>query len=233
MSNLNEVMKGFGYHNINDIPERLKTEFENRFSGSTYRDKDLENKKALLIPLKNFDAGVYVFERNQYKYNSNEVEYTYLEDWLTVAVMGKNYPCVMGSVKEKSFFYILNDINRTCSLKYDTLKTYIKLSEPNRIGVFTDKKIQEWLNYCDEYQQAREVLRNEAATTLKANYSEVEKIAELLGTKLQKHETTIYLSNKDWYIKATTNKENGHIYWDIDFRGGVTGLIKLLELQKQ
>jgi hypothetical protein len=108
--------------------------------------------------LSKFDYDILFDCRKQFKYNSNEVELYYIEHSYTMFLTpGGNLAMLRQNNKGKWYFFpYYSYFTAWQKISYHIREEEIKkagLKEPNYIGVFTEKKVSEWLKYCDDYLQ--------------------------------------------------------------------------------
>lgn len=118
---------------------------------------------------------------------------------------------------------------------YHTLRTTAtkNLSEPNKIGVFTDKKVNQWLEYCENYNNAIETKVSETKAQNQAHRDYIESVISSLSTKTvtkSKDENRIWIKTPLFEINFELDVSQAYLKKELRFNGKIEDIIKLSNL---
>lgn len=158
MKNLKEVAATFGYYQVQDIPERYKNE---DFDFST-RDKD-KFIPELLLKMSNIETGVFYQCAEDTDHEGKKTYYIDSFPGSFVLVKAKNSELLLRlGMNDKKYHLHLDyaELRPFNFAHYSERKSATKdLIEPNRIGVFTEKKVNDWLTYCEAYYKCMQAMK--------------------------------------------------------------------------
>jgi hypothetical protein len=113
--------------------------------------------------------------------------------------------------------YAYQNINH--NLRQEAVKD---LKEPNKIGVFTEKKLIEWAKYCRDYVQAHEQLLTSVNDANQAIEKEIKDFIDSIPYKqVNAHGNTTYIKTDYFSITLTHNRESKYLDKRIQFNGGL------------
>lgn len=196
------------YFTANNIPE-------------THKHLELRTAKS---PHPRFELYYYC----QTSTNHNGTEKYYSISSPVFGITHKGVLCLLQEYRGK--YHIHPDwhrINKLTFSSYEQTELLKHLQEPNRIGVFSDKKINEWLEFCvekvrilDEY----EAIHKEKNATILAEIEEIKKIGKAGGYDNRTRIDTILFR-----IDLTHCPETAFLDKKITFNGGVDDVKKIME----
>lgn len=196
------------YFTANNIPE-------------THKHLELKTAKS---PNPRFELYYYC----QTSTNHNGTEKYYSISSPVFGITHKGVLCLLQEYRGK--YHIHPDwhrINKLTFSSYEQTELLKHLQEPNRIGVFSDKKINEWLEFCvekvrilDEY----EAIHKEKNATILAEIEEIKKIGKAGGYDNRTRIDTILFR-----IDLTHCPETAFLDKKITFNGGVDDVKKIME----
>lgn len=100
------------------------------------------------------------------------------------------------------------------------------IQRPNAIGVFTDKKVAEWLQYRDEYIKASDTLLEDVTGENTAIEKEIQRIKDRLpDARINDHGDTVWLTTKLFEIKLVHNRASCYLERKVTFNGSVGDVI--------
>ena len=103
------------------------------------------------------------------------------------------------------------------------------IKEPNLIGAFTEKKVIEWLNYCNEYLAALNGLKDSVLTKINdAQISINEFIAFLNGKcKVSTWQSTTTVETAHFIVNFKIDKTTGYFSNEIQNKCKLTDVVKI------
>jgi hypothetical protein len=105
------------------------------------------------------------------------------------------------------------------------------LSEPNRIGVFTEKKVLQWLQYCDTYIEVMEALCKKADSRNDEIEAEIKTFIQRSGGNVSTYHNITDVTVKGLFeVRFEHNKESQYLSTKIEFRGAASDLLNLLNI---
>ncbi len=160
--------------------------------------------------------------------NYNGTIHYYIESFAPFGTIHKGILCILQEYKGKYHLHPEWQHERNSSFSYDTKRKLLKdLQEPNQIGVFTDKKINDWLEFCvekvrilEEYEQ----VHKEKNAALLAEIEEIKK----LGT-FNEYDNQCTVNTVLFRIELTHNTKEAWLFKEIRFNGGVDDVKKIME----
>lgn len=228
-----------GLFTVNNIPYTHSEYFNERIKDSKYHNGSECVIPDYLTDNKNIECNIF-FECKIQDEGTPEQLYFIERYYILLKRKDDNFFCMLQSgyhTKGKfylhpfysftKFAYKIENYKRTEAIK--------KLSEPNLIGVFTDKKIDSWFNYCNGYINTLKGLLN----TVEDKNKEQRELVNNFYTSLKddNKSTHTYTSNGDREI--TTIKCNfftvrfelyfmsGYMNKTISFEGGLNEIINI------
>lgn len=106
-----------------------------------------------------------------------------------------------------------------------------ELKRPNRVGSWSEKKLADWLNYCDEYVEAMERAKDYVSQARDANLQRITDFIESVpGCEVTRRDdkTWIDIPDQGFYLTFTLEKGESYMREDITYRGSLEDLQKLL-----
>lgn len=122
---------------------------------------------------------------------------------------------------------VVNRLHRTTS--YVFRKPFLeKVKEPNKIGVFTPRKVADWLSYCDQYISACKEAENSLLSNKAKNEQKIRTIIDALpGCKVRSYQNSTYIETKIFCIDFELCDNGNYLGQKIQFRGTLEDIIKL------
>lgn len=111
-------------------------------------------------------------------------------------------------------------------------KVINSLKEPNKIGVFTDKKLNDWFLYCNELMRAMEKLYNSHNSKTNVIQSEVDTFCKRMreaGARIT-GENPWWIDTDLFSVRLTIHKDSNYLEKNITFRGNLNQVAKLTEI---
>jgi|688.fasta_scaffold309549_5 hypothetical protein len=231
-----EIAKESNLYTLQNLPqEALKDTY---FMGNLEWYKERYNKVKIPEGIKNIqdiEVGVFAEVKPQYKNNSNEIELYYIENFYTLVFINDNVYILVFRKDKYSLFPIYRIVNLlskdiNSSQKYEFTK---KIVEPNRIGVFTIKKLQDWAKYCEDYTQAIKDANFAVNSKLNENQKKIDNFISSLNGKCEVKQFRNYtIVNTKYFEVEFELLDNGaylneKIYYKGGLNGGLSGIIEI------
>jgi hypothetical protein len=229
MKNLIEKAKEFNLFTREELPSMLFDVQPNL--NYSYREKIDDAKINLPSDLLNKYNPTLLFQvKDSYNYK-NEYDYTYLDHIYTIFETPKGNLALMRGDKGKYSFFPFYGYFRLGDINYNTNRELKEsgIKEPNRIGVFSDKKIIEWLNFVD---LKIELLKSIKDRNTKANdkiKEDIERIKNEIGGKIvSAYKGNTIIEKEGFLIEIEHDKSCSYLSTKIRYRGDIEKLINLL-----
>lgn len=227
-NNLKTLAASFNLYQLQDIPARYKNDyFEHRINCG---HKDIP---ADLLNIKSIEIGLF-YECKQDTNYKNEVTYYVDHSFILIKEINSPVLCMLMANSSNKYwlhpyYSLIHKYHGISSYKRnDTIKA---LKEPNMIGVFNEKKVKDWFNYCYSYITALEDLYN-------LYNSENEKIEQSIKEFIQNNkgcEVSTYNNITDitaglFRIRFTHHKDQKYLNTEITFKGTLNDITKINSL---
>ena len=213
-----------GYYTLDNLPNEILTNtwFSERFEGYVKNWNDYK----IPTSLNKFDYVCKFFEI------ANDGERCYMDGMVLLAFDGKNIRSLRGYKGMYRMYPLHQD---TCQYQmYLNTRDLPQLDRPNLIGVFTEKKLKEWFNWCDTY--VTELVKS--ATNRKSKEAECRDIiAKFIADiknidpamKLREWQDSVFIETHNFDVTLKLTDNNTHLESKINYRGGLEDLLKLLK----
>lgn len=153
-----EIAAKYGYYTFSSIPEHIKNDpyFKSNKEWSDPEFYEM-NVPYGLDKIKCIQYGSFVKIKEQLKHDgSHELYYI---DFAKILVFSDkaDFPLMLQESKGKYYLFpIYEEINKIQRYtSYEQRREFLQeVKEPNRIGVFTEKKVEAWVDYCINYVDA-------------------------------------------------------------------------------
>jgi hypothetical protein len=215
METINTLAAKYNLFTENNLPKEWQSYWNDHMNG-------YQQAKEISIPefftnTKNFECGLF------FKCLKSEGNYYHIE-YCGILVKSKNSNllCMLQKGWRTNDKYtltplheLINEYSRNID-HYSRQEIYNKTIKPNLIGVFTEKKVSEWVNYCHDlliaYKDKNEVVNNKA---VEAEKKVTNFINSLNGNcTVQVHDTS--KDNKCWYIQT----QMFYVTFKLDLKSG-------------
>jgi hypothetical protein len=228
MKNLKESAEVLNLYKVEDIPAIYKNDyFEHRIKCN---HKEIPE---FLLNCKLIEIGLF-YECKQDTNYEGKISYYVDNSYILVKAINSDLLLMLMCNRDKKYYLhphynILNKYNNiTYHLKTESLKG---LSEPNYIGVFTDKKIIAWLEYCYEYITRFETLYNTVNNANEAIKNEIEVFINSLPEKnVQRYQNRVYVDTPLFNVIFEHFKDQKYLSTKIEYKGGLQNITKIANL---
>lgn len=217
----NTELAKFNLFTLENLPTTHLEYYKNEFSGS-YRSKEIDNVSEQYTKL----GLTLVYECKQDTDYNGKVTY-YIEHTYWVKQSPKGVICMLRNYKGKNYFHPYFGYLR--GLNYDQQREFfVAPNEPNRTGVFSDKKVFQWLEYCDAYVDAYNEAINKATAKVNDAQSTIDSFISSLPQKnVSSYKNTTYVECSDFRVTFQIY-DSGCLSTKIEYKGNIETLSKLL-----
>jgi hypothetical protein len=219
---IREIAAMFNYYLLVDMPDRYKGEdFENRMPLDLHQDT-VPNELRTDFTIGD-EFGVFWRGVTNTNHEGNKTYAIHSDSTVLVKRKSSEVLCMLRKNKKKQWY-----LHPLWAYYHMLLTKKMELpKEPNYMGVITKKKLDAWLDYCEEYvKRARE-----SDETIKAANEAIEKeIADFIEDAKPKHSrysNTIDLDTKLFSVRYTLNKDDGTCERKIKFKGTVQAIVDI------
>lgn len=227
--------KKFNLYLREDVPSiYLKDQILNgsKFNYSYRIERD---EKANVLPdliLSSFEHGLFYECRVQFKNFTNEPELYYIEHSYILFLTPKGRLAMIKHHKGKYHFSPYYGYFRQWQqINYHVRNEAIEkagLKEPNKIGVFSVKKIAEWLNYCDQYIDLMIEYTDSVEHKNKDIEKQIQGYIDSIGGRVDKWQNTTEISKDNFRITLTHYKESQYLDVKIVYSGNINDVIGII-----
>jgi len=111
------------------------------------------------------------------------------------------------------------------------------LNKPNLVGVWTDKKLTDWINYCNEYYNCLEENYQEVTGANLKHEQEIKRVIDALQPcrVVERHDGRVdytYIETEYFEVTARLQRDEKYLSFTTNFKGGIDGVIALTEHSK-
>lgn len=235
MKSLKQIAAEYNLYQIEDIPETHKNE---RFD---WKIKiNLKEIPEFLKTMRGIEAGLFYECRVQYKNHFGDtpdpkiVDCYYIEQSYILIKSNNSENILMLNInKGKYYLHLYYGLMR----KYNVVSSYIiydaakQIKEPNLIGVFTEKKVQDWIEYCDKFIATNEAVLAEVNEKNKEIEDQINSfINDISGCKVERYKSSTYVKTKLFDVIFEHNKEQKYLRTKIEFKGGLADVVKIANI---
>lgn len=231
MKNLKTLAAKYNYYTIDTIPEHImndpyfaaKIEYEKRkLQNNTVSDS--------LKTCKDMETGIFVKIREQFSNNTNDHELYYVEH-SSILVYHQDASSLLQvlTYKGKQYLHPAFEVTLNFNVSYDQQRDFmIKLNKPNYVGLWTDRKVTDWVQYCNGYCNALQACADSLSSQRSANELKIKGTIESLpGAKV--HTTGNYTSidTRLFRIDFTLEDNGAYLQTKVQYRGTLEDIIQM------
>ena len=225
MKNLKAVAAEFNLFQVADIPAKyVNDNYDHRVKCGDY------NMPEFITGLKGYESGLF-YECKQDADYKGVITYYIDHSYLLLKKEGSGIMLMV--MKDRNNKYYLHP-HYYHLRKYNGINYHIKgealkaIKEPNYIGVFTEKKIIAWIEYCENYIQILENVYNEVNNKndeIKAKIAAF--IASVPGCKVSTYSNTTDVETKLFRVRFDHFKDQKYLSTKIDFKGDLSDITEV------
>jgi hypothetical protein len=226
MKTLNQIAESFGLYQVKDIPERYKNQyFEHKVKIGNAEIPEFITK------LENYESGLFYECRQDTSY-TGEIIYYIDHSYVLVKKNDSDLILMLKSdyrSKKHSFYPYYNLVNKYNAINYEIRNSATKeIKEPNYIGVFTEKKVNDWFIYFEKYMQALE----SAFTEVQDKNKEIEDkikafISSVPGCNVTTYQNKTFVKTDLFYVTFEHQKDQKYLSTKMEFRGSLGDITKI------
>lgn len=218
--NLKTLAAAYNLYEIEDIPV-------------THRDIDLDRHKKdipeFLKTMPNIEVGLF-YECKVQDENTDKMMYYIEHSYILIMRKNSINVLMLNMYKDKYNthpYYGITSEYREISyyLREDAIKD---LQEPNSIGVFTSNKVNDWINYCDQYIDALNLLSQKVEdANIKIQKQIDDFISNLPGCKVIRYSNKTWITTSLFEVIFEHNKGEKYLNTKITFKGNLNDITQL------
>jgi len=225
MTTLAQIAAGFSLYQVADIPSRyINDNYDHRINCGNLKVPEF------MTSLKGYEVGVF-YECKQDTDYKGVITY-YIEHSYLLVKRNDNDTVLMlkADRHNKYYFYPYYSLmHKYNGISYDIKKTALKgLKEPNYIGVFTEKKVNDWFNYCIEYLAILDNTLNDVADKNNEIQNKIDAfIQSVPGCHVSKYQNTTDIETPLFRVRFDHFKDQRYLSTKIDFKGNLSDITRL------
>lgn len=238
MSKIQEIAAQYNYFTFDNMPENVlsdpwfkeKQDFKKEQFNKVVIPEGLQNLEGVEVCI--FGSVKEQFLNNFKQPEVKEHELFYIDNFY-ICVYVEKYDSFMQLMQNRGKYHffpvyeVINKLQRNTS--YEQRKPFLsKVIQPNEIGVFTAKKVNDYATYCNEYIKAVNEC-NAAVNNKKAeNEAKIKATIEALdGCKVSKYHNTTNIETKLFRINFELLDNGSYLSQKIEYKGGLKEIIDL------
>ena len=235
---LNNVAKEFNLFTADKLPEIYKkTQMLNGtpFNFAERIERDIKSNRLPSDILKEFSNGLFFEAKEQKNSFSDKIELYYINHSYRLFFTPAGNIAILASQKGKYYFHPYYAYFRKWDkIEYTKRENALKkagISEPNQIGVFTIKKIQDWLNYCDKYINCMNTLVEEMSKENEKIENQINEFVKKSGGTFSRwgENPTVTVVNCGFFeINFKHYKKSQFMNHEIKFKGDLKDILNII-----
>lgn len=217
MENLHQLAATFNLFTADNIPNIYKESFG-------------KCRKNTNVPYKGFEIFYKCTWDTNYK---GEISSYYVDSFYSLTEYKGILVMFCTNNKGKNYLHPYYGHQNKLNLNYNIKNEIIsKLIEPNYMGVLTDKKVNDWLDYCFQYVSALNSKYEAIQELNRANFEMVENFIKETGCKVQKSKAgnEFWLNTNLFEVSFKLSLDSGYIDKQIRFNGTIQDIINISKL---
>jgi hypothetical protein len=241
-SKIETLAANFNLFTTENLPEKFKAYYNERIETNEYK-KNVGLIPEFILNNSNYESGIFWECRIQDEGTKKEcyyIEHSYKlvlkKDSSTLLMLMSNY-----NTKGKFCLHPYFGELRSLENKIDSYKKRYeieKLKKPCLIGVFSEKKLNDWVNYCNDYINTLKALNNEISEKNKVAEKEINDFINSLNGKCTVRVWEAkYNDYKSWCIETELfevnfklTEESGYLQQEIKFKGNLNNVAAITTL---
>lgn len=229
----NKYAEQLNLYQFDSIPQHILE--DKYFSENFKHKKEIFNKVSIpdgLSKLKGITVGVFAKVSEQFVNFTNEHELYYIENvYVLVGVEEEDELYQINNDKGKyclsPIYQLVNQVQRNTS--YKQRKLFLELlKEPNRIGVFSTKKVLDHVQYCKDYLTA--CLECEKSIENKKNENQLvieNFVNSLKNATVSKYQNRTTVENDLFCVVFELLDNGNYLNTKITYKNGLDGILEI------
>ncbi len=226
MKTLKEICADINLYEAADIPERYTQNdfFDHRIKCGAQPIPEF------LQGLEGYECGLYYEAKQDTDYQKN-VFYYIDHSYILLKKNGSDILMLLRNDRDKKQYFHLHytHLNKYHNISHDIRQKAINsIKEPNRIGVFSAKKVDDWANYCQLYYEAMERVYSEVNNKNAEIEAEIAAfIQSVPGCKVSKWANQTNVETPLFYVTFEHFKDQNYLSTKIQYKGGLANVTKI------
>jgi hypothetical protein len=227
METLIQKAAKYGYYQAGNFPED--------FQKVSFRQPSFPDQLTKLpSEAPGYETGIFYKLAIQDKDTAREYRYAE-EPQLLVSAKGSGLICWIpsGSYSDKWDIYPITEQ----TIKFRNISRYREadatkhLKEPNKIGVFTDKKINDWLQHCEAKYNAKNELYKAIQAESNAHLETIKDFLSKVDAKVterdDRNQVDFFVETSVFSIHFFLDKNQAHLRKTVTFKGNFVDIINI------
>jgi len=226
---LKGICKAHNLYTLSDIPEQWK---QSRYFERI--ENDIDETPQFLKDLQGYESAKFYECRVQDEGTKDELYYI---EHHRILVKKEGSGVVMrlayDSRAKKYHFHVTWEQLR----QFDKMDSYKRqeaikgISEPNYIGVFSSKKVDDWAQYCEDYMKAMLTANDELSAKNTAIEQKIQSFIDSVQCdKIQSRDGITWVNTPLFEVKFNHSRASGHLHHTVTFKGELSDIIHLQNL---
>ena len=232
---IEQLAEKFNLFTAENLPETHKEYYDHMLKESSYELIN-NNLPDFLNNYKGCEIGTF-YKCNKDTDYKGKITYYIERVYNLFRAPGSDYLLMLMNYKGKYYFHpFYNYWHKYHGISHTERNKVINgLKEPNKIGVFTDKKVNDWFLYCNDLMIAMEKLYNSHNSETNEIQSEVDNFCK----RMQDAGARITGNNPYWIdtdlfaIRLTIHKDSNYLEKNVTYCGNLNQVAKLTEITAQ
>lgn len=225
MKNLQQLTADLNLFTVENIPLRYKTDsYDHRIK---IGNRDIPE---YLKAYKGIEIGLF-YECKQDTDYQGKISYYIDHSYVILKSTGNDILIMLRQDRNNKYtlhpYY--SHLHKYQNISYHLREEKLKgLKEPNLIGVFSDKKVNDWLIYCAEYIRLMDELYNEVNGKNEAIEEKIKSfIQSIPGCKVSTYHNKTDIDTKYFCIRFEHFKDQNYLSTKIEFKGKLEDITKI------
>ena len=230
--NLEKAAK-YGYYQLSNLPAHVKAD---KWFSSHYMNPAQWECSFIPAHFNNsaYEVGYFGEVRAQKKNFSDEIELWHVDGFnMLLFADSLEFPLILradsrtGKYDLYPVHIVVNLITK--DINHAQRKCFTaELKEPNKIGVFSDKKLAAWVDYCAAYVTALDACRDSVLGKKNQHEKYIESVvSQLSGAKVHRHENYTWIDTALFEIKFSVLDNGEYLRKEVTFKGKIEDIINL------
>lgn len=233
-----KLAESYNYFTFDNIPQKVLSDkwFSERIDWKREQFDKMQIPEGL-AKIQGIKVCIFAKISEQFTNVEKEHELYYIDNFYICIYSEKSNSLLqLMCNKDKYYLHPIYDIvNRLqMNTEYRQCEPFIKaIPEPNLIGVFTEKKVNDWIIYCNEYVAALVACSDFVNDKKATNEAKVQATIEALkGCKVKKYNNTTYIETGLFNIVFELLDSGTYLSQKITYNGGLDGIIRYNEAMR-
>jgi len=229
---IEQLAEAFNLYTVENLPETHKVYYNQMLSNDSYKLKG-DNLPDFFKEYNGCEIGTFYECREERDY-SGKITYYIERGYVLYLAPDSDYLLMLMNYKGKYYFHPFynywhkyHGISNT-----ERNKVINSLKEPNKICVFTDKKVNDWFKYCDDLMAAMENMYKSHNSQTNEIQSEIDTFCKRMreaGAKIT-GDNPYWIDTDLFSIRLTIHKDSNYLEKNVTFRGNLNQVAKLTEI---